>query len=170
MGSLPTASAHKTCPHRLIGEDIDFVNQKSQFEFECGLKYNKMEENLKYDPDKVVPNKNTLTYPVQIGDQKIVLFDNTPFIKRGLTDLEHYYNTRLQEIKKEYDILYESYQINKRIYSSIFKFEPIVGNIYYLYENLSGEEFLSMIKPNEWSYKCFGSFRLNAERRWEQIT
>ena len=38
--------------------------------------------------------KNSLTYPVQIGDQKIVLPDNSIFKKLGLVDLEHFYQTR----------------------------------------------------------------------------
>jgi hypothetical protein len=128
------------------------------------------DDNPKYDPDKVISNKNSLTYPVQIGDQKIVLFDNTPFKKRGLVDIEHYYETKILEIKKEYDNLVEDYVINKMIYSSNFNFEPVVGYTYYLYENLSGDNFLSLISPNQWNmYKYLGSFKLTSSKRWKKI-
>lgn len=128
------------------------------------------DDNPKYDPDKVIPNKNSLSYPVQIGDQKIVLFDNTPFKKRGLVDVEHYYETKILEIKKEYDNLVEDYVINKMIYSSEFNFEPVVGYTYYLYENLSGDNFLSLISPNQWNmYKYLGSFKLTSSKRWKKI-
>lgn len=129
-----------------------------------------MDENIpKYDPDKIIPNKNSLTYPVQVGDQKITLFDNAPFRKRGVIDLEHYYTTKIFEIQKEYERLVEDFNINKRIYASKFGFEPVVGYAYYLYENSFGEEFLSLVAPNQWQMKYIGSFKLTSDKRWEKV-
>jgi hypothetical protein len=128
-----------------------------------------MDEDMpRYDPDKIIPNKNSLTYPVQIGDQKITLFDNTPFRKRGVIDLEHYYTTKIFEIQEEYNRLVEDFNINKRIYASKFGFEPVVGDTYHLYENYFGEEFLSIINPTQWQMKYIGSFKLTSDKRWKR--
>lgn len=118
---------------------------------------------------EIIDNKNSLTYPVQVGDQKIILPDNNVFKKKGLQDIIHYYESRIAEIKKQYDELIENYQINKRIYESVFKFEPVIGKIYHLYDGGSNEEFLSLIEPNEWHVKYIGSFRLNSDGRWEKV-
>jgi hypothetical protein len=129
-----------------------------------------MNENIpKHDPDLIIPNKNSLPYPVQVGDQKITLFDNTPFRNRGVIELEHYYTTKIFEVQKEYEKLVEDFNINKRVYASKFSFEPVVGHIYHLYENIFGEEFLSMISPSEWHLKYLGSFKLTSDKRWETV-
>jgi len=114
-------------------------------------------------------DKNKLTYPVQIGDQKITVIDTEPFIQRGLQELDNYYTTKLAEIKEDYDDLLDDYNINRRVYSSKFNFQPIIGETYHLYLNSFDEEFLSLIAPNEWSMKYLGSFILNSENRWKQI-
>lgn len=128
------------------------------------------EENIvRADPDKIIPNKHSLSYPVQIGDQKIVVPDNNIFRKRGLSNIVHYYETRVCEIKEEYDRLIDSYNLNKRIYESNFKFEPILGHTYHLYRNYFGEEFLSLISPDEWNMDCIGSYRLCSDERWGKV-
>lgn len=114
-------------------------------------------------------DKNKLTYPVQIGDQKITLPDNSFFKQKGLKDLENYYTAALLEVKEKYDELLDDYNINKRIYSSHFKFEPVIGNVYHLYINFNDEEFLSLIAPNEWEMTYLGSFKLNSENLWEKV-
>ncbi len=123
----------------------------------------------KSDLEQIIPNKNSLPYPVQVGDQKIVVPDNHIFRKRGLENIVHYYETKVCEIKDEYDRLLENYNLNKRIYESIFKFEPIIGKVYFLYENMFEEEFLSLIDPNEWNMKYIGSYRLRSDERWEEV-
>ena len=54
------------------------------------------------------------------------------------------------------------------VYSAKFKFEPIVGETYHLYEGTK-EPFLSLIEPNNWNKKHLGSFRLNGEYKWERL-
>jgi len=114
-------------------------------------------------------DKNKLTYPVQIGDQKIIVIDTKPFIEKGLQELDNYYTTKLAEIKEDYDSLLDDYNINRRVYSSKFNFQPVIGHVYHLYLNSQDEEFLSLIAPNEWNKKYIASFKLNTEKRWEKI-
>ena len=56
----------------------------------------------------------------------------------------------------------------QEVYSAHFKFEPIVGEIYFLYQ---GEKntFLSLIEPVHWKKKHLGTFRLTSEYKWERL-
>jgi hypothetical protein len=54
------------------------------------------------------------------------------------------------------------------VYESEFNFEPIIGEIYYLYE-IRGNNVLSMIKPEEWGQKHLGSFKLSVDKIWVKL-
>ena len=56
----------------------------------------------------------------------------------------------------------------QKVYSADFKFEPIVGGIYFLYQG-NENTFLSLIEPSQWNKKHLGTFRLNGEYKWERI-
>jgi hypothetical protein len=55
----------------------------------------------------------------------------------------------------------------QKVYEAHFKFEPIVGEIYHLYEG-KGKNFLSLVEPSEWKKQHLGSFRLNSDFKWER--
>jgi hypothetical protein len=60
----------------------------------------------------------------------------------------------------------DAFNWNKLIYESQFGFEPVCGEVYHLYE-VEGKRQLSMIAPEEWHQRWVGSFRLNADGRWQ---
>jgi hypothetical protein len=41
-------------------------------------------------------------------------------------------------------------------YSAKFSFEPVIGEIYHLYRDAEGINFLSLIGPNEWNKGILG--------------
>jgi hypothetical protein len=55
------------------------------------------------------------------------------------------------------------------VYESSYKFEPIIGQIYHLYEDKSGRKFLSIIEPELWSQKFLYSAVLNSDMTWSRI-
>ena len=61
--------------------------------------------------------------------------------------------------------------MNERIYQSSYNFQPIVGQIYYLYKKENDNEFLSIISPIEWNnrYQIIGSYQLQTDGRWNEI-
>ena len=76
------------------------------------------------------------------------------------------------EIKNEYIKLMEDISINEKIYKAKYSFQPIIGQDYFLYLNELGEEFLSIIAPQEWGRKKFehlGTFQLQTDGRWVEI-
>ena len=48
--------------------------------------------------------------------------------------------------------------------------EPIIGEIYHLYQRDGSDDcFLSLVPPNTWKKKHIGSYKLDSERVWNEI-
>ncbi len=109
-----------------------------------------------------------LPYPVSTLSPRIIPNDLTSFKSKGISEIERVTQQKLIELKEEYDRVVEEFNWNKIVYESEFNFEPIIGEIYYLYE-IRGKNTLSMIKPEEWGQKHLGSFKLSVDKIWVKI-
>lgn len=74
---------------------------------------------------------------------------------------------QVQEIKKRV-------YVSDLIYNADIPFVPVIGKIYFLYENQHGKRFLSLISPEEWKEKIsdkifIAEIRLNADHTWKVI-
>ena len=108
-----------------------------------------------------------LPYPVSTLSPVIVPNDLTTFKSRGVSQVEKTLQTKLNELRREYEAALDDFHWNKLVYEAEFGFEPIVGETYHLYEMASGFRH-SMIPPEQWrSKKWVGTFRLNLDRKWE---
>ena len=96
--------------------------------------------------DKVELKPNLLTYPHHIGAPPIVPTDLTTFKRVGLEKVSKVFDKRYKELVEQAETLQKSFEVNKEVYDSTFKFEPIVGEIYHLYEDSKGSKILSIIK------------------------
>ena len=126
---------------------------------------------MKKKPDNVVFNEDSesfdaklKSYPTNVGAPsfKPVIVDNSSSIKAS-----HYFKTKLDEIKSQYETLLEEYQDTTLVYESDYSFEPIVGQTYHLYKS-NDRRFLSLISPTEWDKKYLGSFLLTTDGKWEK--
>jgi hypothetical protein len=83
----------------------------------------------------------------------------------------NYFESKFEELKKQYEKLIEEYKYTELVYTAKYNFEPIVGHSYYLYIDGNGESFLSIISPTEWNTKpeYIGEFRLDSSHKWEKI-
>ena len=89
-------------------------------------------------------------------------------IKDLKSDAQHYFTTKLFEIKKNYEFLLEEIEWSNLINNSKYNFTPIVGKTYYLYKG-NKTNFISIIKPNEWKIECIGSYKLTSNNTWTKI-
>lgn len=118
-------------------------------------------------PDSYVENRKSKSYPTEIGSPNFRLDDIDLFKSNQSVKLSNFYNQKFEQIKSEYLNLLEDIKTNERIYKSKYSFEPIVGNVYHLYLNSEGCEFLSIIAPDEWKNKKFiGSYLFDTDGRW----
>ena len=74
---------------------------------------------------------------------------------------------QVQEIKKRV-------HISDLIYNAKITFTPVIGKLYYLYEEKeSGERYLSLLSPKDWGEKMPDTFlaeiRLNADHTWKVL-
>lgn len=119
--------------------------------------------------DKVNLKPNLMEYPHHVGAPKIVPTDLSAFKKHGTHKANKLFDTRYKELVKQAEDLQNSFIINQEIYESSYRFEPIIGEIYHLYENENGTKFLSLIEPTSWKQKYCYSAILNSDMTWTKI-
>ena len=127
-------------------------------------------------PDTVVFNEDTQQYDAalkpyatSVGAPVITTTDTIAWKNRSINKLNHKVQTRFQEIKNQYEQLMNEFEYNNLIYSAKFSFEPIIGQTYHLYARDNGENFLSIIAPDQCQFDALGSFQLNADQIWEKV-
>jgi len=107
-----------------------------------------------------------LPYPPSRLAPRIVPQDLTSFKSRGIGRVERQLQQELVQLREKYLEVIDIFNWNKLIYEARFGFEPVIGEIYHLYE-MEGHHVLSMVGPQEWHQRWVGTFRLNADGRWE---
>ena len=127
-----------------------------------------MEQDKK--PDQVVFNVETQkydaslkSYGTSVGAPVITSTDNVAWKNRSI----HKINSKV-EAKAAYKKMMEEFEYNQLIFNAKFTFEPIVGQVYHLYQRDNGENFLSIIAPYQCDFNHMGSFYLNADLIWEK--
>ena len=119
------------------------------------LDFNKFNE---FNLNNCAGDKQPIKLTLKLGNKEKVIKTN------------HYFEARFNEIKEEYKKLLEAYKWNELVYNSEFRFEPIKGNIYHLYQRESDKAlFLSLIGPDEWNQIYIGSFRMDSNDKWTKV-
>jgi len=119
--------------------------------------------------DKVNLQPMVIPYPTRVGAPKIEPQDLTSFKKHGLNKVDRVVKKKFDEIVKEAETLQNSILLQQEVYSSKYNFEPIIGEIYHLYDNLDGGRSLSLIGPSEWNKKYLYSVVLNSDMTWTKL-
>jgi hypothetical protein len=119
--------------------------------------------------DKVNLKPNILPYPHHVGAPKVEPVNITFFKQNGTRKVNKVLKRRYDELLKEAETLQNSYLINQEVYDSKYNFEPVIGEIYHLYEELNGNKSLSIISPTEWNKKYLYSVVLNSDLTWEKV-
>lgn len=126
-------------------------------------------------PDNVVYtveagfNANVLPYATSVGAPVIRVDDVVSWKSRGIDNVNKELGNKFNELKLQYQKLMQEYEWNELVYSSKFTFEPVIGEIYHLYRDVEGINFLSLIGPNEWNKEHIGTFKLNSDKKWMLI-
>ena len=121
-------------------------------------------------PDSFVEDRMVKTYPTEIGAPRFEPDNISLFKIEKTSKVKKYYSSKFEEMGKEYERLISEIQLNERLYSASHNFEPISGEVYHLYSKESGEEFLSLISPDQWNKFTFiGSYKFLSDGRWEGV-
>ncbi len=134
------------------------------------FKRKKRPDNVVFDEESQTYNAKLLPYGSNVGAPSIQATNLSSWKKRGVTSFNHVLQSKIEQIKVEYDALLSEYEINELVYNAKCDFEPIIGEVYHLYERDNRDErFLSMIPPDTWKRKHLGSFKLNSEKVWSKV-
>jgi hypothetical protein len=125
--------------------------------------------DTKKKPDQVADNPGLLPYGSNVGAPAIKPDDIATWKVEKVVKTNNYFSTRYEEIKEEYRKLIEQYEWNKLVYESDFRFEPIKGKVYFLYQKQQGKLFLSLIEPELWNEIFIGAFKLDSEDKWIKV-
>ena len=127
-------------------------------------------------PDLVVFDKETQQYdaaikPYGTGASSPVIkpLNTATWRNDGVDRVNKQFKSKFDELKKEYEAMMEQFEYNDLVYNAKFNFEPIIGEVYYLYNDKNEESFLSIIQPDQCNFKYLGSFRLNSQKMWEKL-
>ena len=111
-----------------------------------------MTENKK--PDNVVFNTETQKYDASlkpygtsVGAPIIIPTDTVAWKNRSINKINHKVSAKYLELKSEYENMIQEFEYNKLIFNAKFSFEPIIGEVYHLYQRENNESFLSLISP-----------------------
>jgi len=120
-------------------------------------------------PDNVADNPGILPYGSNIGAPAIKLENIGGWKQKNVDKVNKRIVQRYQELNEEIQKLVQEYEINQLVYGAKFNFEPVIGEIYHLYNGKDGITFLSLISPTEWNQPYIGSFKLDSENKWIKI-
>jgi hypothetical protein len=111
-------------------------------------------------------NANILPYATNVGAPVIRMDDLVSWKSRGISNVNKEFENKFNELRTQYQNLMEEYEWNELVYNSKFSFEPVIGEIYHLYRDAAGMNFLSLIGPQEWNKEHIGTFKLNSDKKW----
>lgn len=127
-------------------------------------------------PDLVVFNEETQQYDAAIkpygtnaSAPAIKPLNTATWRNDGVDRVNKQFKSRFEELKSAYEEMMEQFAYNDLVYNAKFNFEPIIGELYHLYNDKNEQPFLSIIAPNQCNFSHLGSFRLNSQKMWEKI-
>ncbi len=126
---------------------------------------NKKPDNIVFS-DENGYHANLLPYATNVGAPVIKVDDIVSWKSRGIQNVNKELEHKFNELKLQYQSLMQEYKCNELLYSAKFSFEPVIGEIYYLYPAEDGINFLSLIAPQEWNKEALGAFKLNSDKKW----
>jgi Protein of unknown function (DUF2452) len=125
----------------------------------------KKPDNIVYNEEEGY-NAKLLPYATTVGAPVIKLDDVVTWKTTGIQKVNKEIESKFNELKAEYNKLLEEYRWNDLIYNAKFSFEPVIGEVYYMYLDKDDKEFLSLIAPNQWKQKYLATLKLNSDRKW----
>ena len=131
------------------------------------LKSKKPDQVVWYD-DQEKYIARLLPFAAQTSGPVIKIPNVDAFKQKGVEKVSKQLQTELEELQNKIKDFVKSANDTQKVYAAKFKFEPLVGETYFLYEGKK-DRYLSLISPDQWNKKFLGAFRLSSEYKWERI-
>lgn len=128
----------------------------------------KKPDQIVWDEEQEEYIARLLPYAAQASGPVIKIPNIDSFKQKGVEKVSKQLQTELEELQSKIKDFVKSASDTQKVYTAKFKFEPLVGETYFLYEG-EGEDYLSLISPDQWEKKFLGAFRLSSEYKWERV-
>ena len=128
----------------------------------------KKPDQVVWDDDQEKYIARLLPFAAQTSGPVIKIPNVDAFKQKGVEKVSKQLQTELEELQNKIKDFVKSANDTQKVYSAKFKFEPLVGETYFLYEGKK-DRYLSLISPDQWNKKFVGAFRLSSEYKWERI-
>lgn len=137
--------------------------------------------NLEELKDKISDNPGLISFPHSVGGAVVKPTDKGKIKGRAMAAMKEQTERQLQQLYEQMQTLARQandikrrVEVSERIYLGQMNFEPIIGQIYYLYEKEDKKDLISMISPHEWGsmmpYRRFiARARLLSDHTWEVL-
>ncbi len=130
--------------------------------------------------EKTAQAPSRLPYAHTVGSVVIKPEDVGKIKGRALAAMREQTEMQMAQLYEQMQLLAEQakkiqqrVEVSERIYSAKIGFEPIIGKTYYLYRRENGEDFLSLVAPNEWgksrNLEYVATVKLLADHTWDVI-
>ncbi|MGV3768075.1 MAG: DUF2452 domain-containing protein [Chitinophagaceae bacterium] len=126
---------------------------------------------------------NVLPYSASVSGAVIRPTEEGMIRHKALTAMEEQTNMQLEQIRKQIELLaLQAQEIQKRkelsmmIYGAKLNFQPVIGQVYHLYEKKDGSYTISMISPKEWGggagpfLRVIAPVKLLADHTWMEVS
>ena len=128
----------------------------------------KKPDQVVWDDDQKKYIARLLPFAAQTSGPVIKIPNVDAFKQKGVEKVSKQLQTELEELQNKIKDFVKSANDTQKVYAAKFKFEPLVGETYFLYEGKK-DRYLSLISPDQWNKKFIGAFRLSSEYKWERI-
>lgn len=131
------------------------------------------------NPDKVAENPGLLPYAHTAGGAVIKPDDMGKVKGRSVLAMRQQTDRQMSQLYEQMELLAKQAktiadrkEISERIYEATMGFEPIISEIYFLYEKEDGSDLMSLVAPEEWGrsfkYSRFlAKAQLLADHTWD---
>lgn len=149
-----------------------------------------MSRSRKIDTDKIdmedlreksAENPGLISFPHSVGGAVVKPTDKGKIKGRAMSAMKeqterqlHQLYEQMQTLAMQANKIKTRVEVSNRIYQAQMNFEPIIGNVYFLYAKENQGDILSMISPEEWGKRLpYSSFvarvHLLSDHTWEVL-
>ncbi|MEM1136334.1 MAG: DUF2452 domain-containing protein [Bacteroidota bacterium] len=131
--------------------------------------------------EKTAENPGTLPYAHTAGGALVKPEDKGKIKGRAVKAMHQQTEKQMQQLYAQMQTLAQQanaikarVKVSERIYLAEIPFEPIIGEVYYLYQKDEHKDVLSLVAPNEWGksksfQKYIATVNMLADHTWEII-
>ncbi len=124
---------------------------------------------------------SVLPYSASVSGAVIKPTEEGVIRHKALTAMEEQTNMQLEQIRKQIELLaLQAQEIQQRkelsfmIYNAKLNFQPVIGQLYHLYEKKDDSLMISMVSPREWGgsgpfKRHIAKVQLLADHTWKEL-